>query len=81
MPPELDSQIEAAAEEAGMTYSGWLAAAARKEFIIHTGLEAVAQFEREHGSFTDDELADAARWADNALKRAKHSGTRPSRTA
>jgi len=81
MPPDLDQQIEAAAERAGMTYSGWLAATARKEFIIQTGLEAVAQFEREHGSFTAEELADAARWSDDALKRSKRSGTRQRRTA
>lgn len=33
-PPDLDAQIEAAASEAGMTYSAWLAATARKEFTI-----------------------------------------------
>jgi hypothetical protein len=32
IPPDLDAQIEAAAGESGMTYSAWLAAAARKEF-------------------------------------------------
>ena len=41
MPPDLDQQIEAAAEQAGMTYSGWLAATARKEFVIQAGLKAV----------------------------------------
>lgn len=76
MPPDLDQQIEAAAEQAGMTYSGWLAATARKEFIIQTGLKAVAEFERQHGTFTAEELADADRWADDAAKRAKRSGTR-----
>ena len=30
IPPDLDAQIEAAAAEAGMTYSAWLAATARK---------------------------------------------------
>lgn len=81
LPPELDQHIEAAAKQAGMSYSGWLAAMARKEFIIQNGLQAVAHFEREHGSFTADELADAERWADDALKRAKRSGARQRRTA
>lgn len=81
MPPELDHQIEVAAEQAGMTYSGWLAATARKEFIIQTGLVAVTQFERERGPFTAEELADAERWADDALKRGKRSGARRRQSA
>ena len=81
MPPDLDHQIEAAAKQAGTTYSGWLAATARKEFIVQSGLNAVAEFEREYGPFTAAERADADRWADDALKRGKRSGTRQRRTA
>lgn len=81
MPPDLDSQIEEAARDAGMTYSGWLAAAARKEFIIRAGLDAVDEFERDHGAFTTEELADAGRWARDAIHRAKRSGARKRRTA
>ena len=80
IPPELDRQIEAAAEEAGMTYSGWLAATARKEFIIQSGLDAVAEFERHHGAFTVEEISEAERWTDDATKRAKRSGARARRT-
>jgi hypothetical protein len=39
MTPELDSRIESAAAE-GTSYSGWLAAVARKEFTIRAGLDA-----------------------------------------
>ena len=81
MPPDLDEQIEAAAQQAGMTYSGWLAATARKEFIIQTGLKAVKEFERDHGAFTADELAEAERWADATAKRAKRSGGRQRKSA
>jgi len=81
VPPDLDLQIETAARAAGMSYSGWLAATARKEFIIQAGLSAVADFEREHGAFTADERADAAQWADDALKRSKRSGARHRRSA
>ena len=81
MPPDLDQQIETAADRAGMTYSGWLAATARKEFIIQTGLKAVAEFEREHGAFTAEELAEAERWADDTAKRAKRSGGRQRKSA
>ena len=81
MPPELDQQIDRAARAAGMTYSGWLAATARKEFIIQTGLKAVAEFERVHGVFTAEEVADAERWADDAAERSKRSGARRRKSA
>jgi hypothetical protein len=66
LPPDLDDQIAAAAEQAGMTYSAWLAATARKEFTLRAGLAAVTAWERDHGAFTPDELADADAWADQA---------------
>jgi hypothetical protein len=75
LPPDLDAEIAAAAEQAGMTYSSWLAATARKEFTIRAGLAAVAQFEDEHGAFTPDELADADQWAASAAERASRTGT------
>lgn len=81
VPADLDAEIEAAANRAGMTYSAWLAAAARKEFTIRAGLDAVAAFEREHGAFSSDELAAAAGWASAAVDRAQRSGTRRRRTA
>jgi hypothetical protein len=67
LPPDLDDQIAAAAEQAGMTYSAWLAATARKEFTLRAGLAAVADYEREHGPFSPGELADADHWAAAAL--------------
>jgi hypothetical protein len=81
LPPDLDAEIAAAAEQAGMTYSSWLAATARKEFTIREGLAAVAQFEDEHGAFTPDELADAGRWAAQSAERASHTGTSQRRSA
>ncbi len=76
MPPELDSAIETAAAAAGMTYSGWLADVARREFLITRGLDAVAAFEAERGPFTAEEVADAAAWAEQAIKRSRRTGTR-----
>ena len=43
--------------------SAWLAQTARKEFTIRAGLEAVSQYEAEHGPFTPDEIAEADEWA------------------
>src|SRR5579863_380981 len=48
LPPDLDDQIAAAAEQAGVTYSAWLAATARKEFTLRAGLLAVAEYENDH---------------------------------
>src|SRR4051812_13998137 len=81
MPPDLDEEIEKAARQAGTSYSGWLATVARKEFIIAAGLAAVADYERVHGAFMPAEVAEADRWADDAIARGKRSGTRPRRSA
>lgn len=76
IPPDLDAQIERAAEREGMTYSAWLAATARREFTIREGLAGVATFERSAGAFTPDELAEAEQWARGALNRSKRTGAR-----
>jgi hypothetical protein len=73
MPPELDAEIAAAAAEAGMSYSAWLADTARKEFTIRAGLAAVSQFERDHGAFSAAEMADADEWAAQAIGRASQA--------
>jgi hypothetical protein len=77
MPPELDAEIAAAAAEAGLSYSAWLADTARKEFTIRAGLAAVGQFEQDHGPFTADEIADADGWAAQVI--ARSSPSRPGR--
>jgi hypothetical protein len=81
MPPDLDAQIEEAAKAGGVTYSAWLAAAARKEFLLQDGLEGVAEFERASGAFTDTELADAEAWAADAVNRSHRTGAASRRTA
>ena len=63
IPPELDAEIAAAAQDAGMSYSAWIAQIVRKEFTIQAGLEAVSQYEAEHGPFSPDEIAEADEWA------------------
>jgi hypothetical protein len=63
IPPDLDAEIAAAAHDAGMSYSAWIAQTARKEFIIRAGLDAVSQYQAEHGPFTSEEVAEADEWA------------------
>ncbi len=75
MPPDLDAEIASAAAQAGMSYSAWLAEAARKEFTIRAGLAAVSQFEQDQGAFTAEELAEAEQWAASAVERARLTGS------
>jgi hypothetical protein len=81
IPPDLDEQIERAAAAAGLTYSAWLATTARKEFAVRSGLDAVASFERTHGAFTPEEIAEAEGWARDALDRGRRSGARQRHSA
>ncbi len=67
-PGELDAEIAAAAEAAGMSYSAWVAQTARKEFTIRAGLEAVGQYEAEHGALTPAEIAGADQWAARVIR-------------
>ncbi|HEY2549588.1 MAG TPA: hypothetical protein VGI64_03325 [Streptosporangiaceae bacterium] len=76
MPPDLDAKIAAAAAESGLSYSAWLAETARKEFTIRAGLAAVRDFNREHGEFSADEIAEADAWAAGAV-----AGPTPARAA
>jgi len=79
MPPDLDAEIAAAAAQAGMSYSAWLADTARKEFTIRAGLAAVSQFEQDYGAFSSGELAEPEEWATTAVERARRTGTNPGR--
>jgi len=71
----LDAEIHAAARAAGTTYSAWLGVAARNELLVRAGLTAVAEFERDHGGFSEAELADAEEWAQGVIGRSARSGT------
>jgi hypothetical protein len=75
VPPGLDAEIEAAARAAGVTYSAWLAATARKEILLQEGLDGVAEFERTHGALTAAELGEAEAWAHEVLGRRQRSAT------
>lgn len=57
---DVHDQVLAAAAEEGVSVSAWMTAAARRALLVRDGLRAVADWEREHGGFSDAEL-DAAR--------------------
>jgi hypothetical protein len=59
--PEVrDGVVEAAAAD-GVSVSAWMTNAARRALVTRDGLAAIAEWEAEHGAFTDAELAAAHR--------------------
>lgn len=58
---DVHSEVLDAAEEEGLSVSAWMTAAARRALRIRDGLAAVADWEREHGALTAQELAAARR--------------------
>lgn len=57
--PDVHRGVVAAAAEEGVSVSAWLTEAARRALKVRDGLAAVAEWEAEHGAFTDAELAAA----------------------
>jgi hypothetical protein len=53
-------QVLAAAAEEGVSVSAWMTEAARRALLVRDGLQAVSEWEQQHGALTGDEL-DAAR--------------------
>lgn len=54
--PDVHAQVLAAAERDGVSVSAWMTEAARRALLIRDGLEAVAEWEADHGKLTDDEM-------------------------
>ena len=59
--PDVHARVVAAAGEEGTSVSAWMTNAARRALLVRDGLQAVAEWEAEHGAFTDAELAAAQR--------------------
>lgn len=59
--PDVHKSILAAAAKEGLSLSAWMTEAAREALKIRAGLEAVAEWEKEHGAFTQEELSEARR--------------------
>jgi hypothetical protein len=51
--------LETAAASAGVSFSAWLAEAARQRLRRERLLGLIAEWEDEHGAFTDEERAEA----------------------
>lgn len=57
--PELAAAIREAAESDRENMSTWIAAAARRRLASNGLRKVIAEWEREHGAFTDEEIAHA----------------------
>jgi hypothetical protein len=57
--PEIHKNVLAAAAHDGVSVSAWMTVAAREALQRRTGLAAVALWERQHGRFTAEEMAEA----------------------
>ena len=62
-----------AAERAGVSVSSWLNHAAVNELSIEAGLDAVREWEADHGELTADELAAADTLLDRVLDAARRA--------
>ena len=68
---EVADAASRAAARAGLSLSAWLNDAAETALAIERGLEAMREWEAEHGAFTDEELAEADRILDGRQRRLK----------
>jgi len=59
--PKVHEKILAAAARDGVSVSAWMTSAAREALWRRAGLAAVAEWEKEHGPFSADEMNEARR--------------------
>ncbi len=77
LPAELAEAIDRAAAQESTTFSAWLADTAADRLRLEAGQHGIAEWEREHGPLTSDELADGLARARSLLGRTRAKG--PSR--
>ncbi len=59
--PEVHEGVVSAAAREGVSVSAWMTAAAREALRRRAGLDAVAQWESQHGRFSEEEMEEARR--------------------
>ena len=69
LPTDLADAIDQAATAEGTTVSAWIADTAAHRLRIDAGRRGVAEWERQHGALTSDELADGLARARAMLRR------------
>jgi hypothetical protein len=58
LPPDLSAAIDRAAAAEGTTVSAWIADTAAHRLRLDTGRRGIAEWERQHGALTAEELVD-----------------------
>lgn len=58
LPPDLAAEIDRAAVAAGTTVSAWIADTAAHRLRLEAGRRGIAEWERQHGALTPEELAE-----------------------
>ncbi|MGI8756408.1 MAG: hypothetical protein ACR2MB_11230 [Acidimicrobiales bacterium] len=73
---ETADAIAESAELHGESVSAWIERVTREAMRFELGLAAVEEWEREHGAFTDEEIAEADRKLDEDFgpSRGRHRG-------
>ena len=69
LPADLADAIDQAATAEGTTVSAWIAETAAHRLRIDAGRKGVAEWERQHGALTPDEIADGLARARAMLRR------------
>lgn len=72
--PDIHGKVIDAAASEGISTSAWMTNAARLALLRQAGLAAVAEWQEEHGAFTEEELK-----ASRRRVRAQLRGTAPAR--
>ena len=78
LPPGLASEIERAATQSGTSFSAWLAETAGHRLRLEAGRRGIAEWERDHGALTAEELAEGLARARALLGRAAKPSSRRS---
>lgn len=74
--PEVHGNVVAAAARDGVSISAWITSAAREALQRRAGLKAVAEWEKQHGPFSAEEM-DQARRSVRAQLRTTRTVRRP----
>lgn len=69
--PEVHKRILAAAAREGVSVSAWMTSAAREALQQRAGLAAIAEWEKEHGLLSAEEMDEARRRVRAQLRRAR----------
>lgn len=69
LPADLADAIDIAATAEGTTVSAWIAETAAHRLRLDAGRKGIAEWERQHGALTPDELAEGLARARSLLRR------------